>query len=64
MPAPLPVLRAPALCGLELAVLVEDQDTDRVQPDLVPLRLPRLDLLDGGVGGRLVLEDRDDELLV
>ena len=60
MAAPLPVLRAPTLSCLELAVRIEDQDPDRVamgDPGV-------LQRVCGVVGGGFIWEEGEYELLI
>ena len=51
------------LVGLDLALVVEGEDADRVECDVAVALVPGLQRLDGIVGGRLVLEEREDDCL-
>jgi len=52
------------LVGLDLALVVQDEDTDGVQLDVIVGLVPGLQRRDRGVGGCLVLEHRQYELLL
>ena len=51
------------LVGLDLALVIEDEDTERIELDVVIGLVPALHLLDGVVSGRLVVEERQYDCL-
>ena len=52
------------LLGLDLALVVEDEDADRVELDVLVDLVPGLEALDRRVRGGLVLEDPEDDSCV
>ena len=62
-PGALPDAALAELVGLDLAVVVEDEDAKRVELDVVVGLVPALELLDGVVSGRLVAEERQHDCL-
>ena len=51
------------LVGLDLALVVEGEDADRIELDVVVRLVPRLQRFDRIVGGRLVVEECQDHCL-
>ena len=62
-PGALPHTPLTELVGLDLSVVVEDEDADRVEFDVVVCPVPILECSDRIVGGDLIWEHRNDDSL-